>query len=451
ILRFEKDFPNTTLIKLEQNYRSTKAILDAAHAVITKNQDRSEKKLWTSLGDGNPISILAVASERIESETIARRIKSVVDIGARRYSDFAILYRTNAQSRTHEEALMRFGVPYQIVGGQKFYDRKEIKDILAYLRLLYQPADSVSFERIVNVPTRGIGAKTLETFLSWQRESGISIQQALEEVDNVSLLSPRAKKNLFEFGALLRMLREQMDEVALPVLLDSLIRRIEYIEFINDGTVQGESRVENVKELMSVAVSYQEVGLDGFLEEISLVSDLDNAKFSSDLVTLMTVHSAKGLEFPIVFMTGMEETIFPHSRSLYDQNEMEEERRLCYVGMTRAKEELFMSYASSRMLYGGSQHNPPSRFLSDFDNSQHIGDPSFDYVQDNSNFNQNLSPSFETDEPRYIPEISEGDGIEHEVFGKGTVMEIDGENLAVYFKGRGLKKLNLSFAPIKKI
>lgn len=448
ILNFEKDYPAATIIKLEQNYRSTKAILDAAHAVITKNDQRSDKKLWTDAATGKPLQIMQVNSERAEGEAIIRRVKVATDLKAYDFKDFAVLYRTNAQSRAIEEAFVRYGVPYRIVGGQRFYDRKEIKDIMAYLRLIYQPNDRVSFERIVNVPTRGIGSKSLENFFAWQTSSNLDLQQALDTIQNHPGLTAKARTGLAELGDVLRSYRELVDHTPLPALLDSLVRRIDYMNYLDDKTPQGEARQENVRELLSVAKSYQEVGLDGFLEEVALISDIDSANFDNNAVTLMTLHAAKGLEFPVVFMIGLEETIFPHSRALYDQAEMEEERRLCYVGMTRAKEELYLLYASSRLLYGGMQHNPPSRFLSEIDGE----------VQLASGFETDYAPDFRApqpglvaSEPHYVPELNEGDGVRHQVFGMGTVMEIEGENATIYFKGKGAKKLNIAFAPLEKL
>lgn len=452
ILNFETDYPNTTIIKLEQNYRSTKAILDAAHAVITKNEQRSDKKLWTDAGEGQPVHVLQVANERAEGEAIIRRVKNAVDARFRQYKDFAVLYRTNAQSRAVEEMFVRYGVPYRIVGGQRFYDRKEIKDIMAYLRLVYQPEDRVSFERIVNVPTRGIGTKSVENFYIWMQANNLGLQQALESVSIHPNLTAKAKSGLLELGDILARTRELMDETPLPGMLDSLLRRLEYITYLDDGSPQGEARAENVRELISVAQGYQDLGLDGFLEEVSLVSDIDSYDAKGNSVTLMTLHAAKGLEFPVVFMTGMEESIFPHSRALYDIHEMEEERRLCYVGMTRAKEELYVSYATSRMLYGGLQHNPPSRFLSDFDAKMQVDSVSPDgsmWQSSGDDYSQ-AHPSYD-DEPRYVPELVEGDSVKHQVFGAGTVLEIDGENVTVYFKGKGTKKLHTAFAPLEKL
>ncbi len=458
ILRFEKDYPNTTVIKLEQNYRSTKPILDAAHAIISKNTKRSDKQLWTNVSGGQPVHILQVNGERAEGEAIVRRVRNGVDTGIRNYSDFAVLYRTNAQSRSIEEACIHYGIPYRIVGGQRFYDRKEIKDILAYLRLIFQPDDRVSFERIANVPTRGLGTTSIQKFISWQTTAGYRFGEALARCGECSDITPRARKQLLELADIIQSLRELMNETTTAGLIDSLLRRIDYLAFLDDGTAQGESRKENVQELISVAQEYQDQGLDGFLEEVALVSDLDTAEFGNQAITLMTLHAAKGLEFPVVFMVGMEESIFPHSRALYDQSEMEEERRLCYVGMTRAREELYLLYASSRVLYGGVQHNAPSRFLSEIDGEFEMKPDSTyafnqDYAPSNTwqhTTNTQQSSGFD-DEVTYVPDLSEGDGVRHKVFGEGTVMELDGDNAVIYFKGKGAKKLNISFAPLEKL
>lgn len=451
ILNFEKDYPKATIIKLEQNYRSTKAILDAAHAVIEKNSQRSEKKLWTELGQGAPVHVIQLGNERAEAEAIVTRIKNAVDAKLYSYQDFAILYRTNAQSRSIEEVFVRYNLPYKIVGGQRFYDRKEIKDIMAYLRLIYQPEDRISFERIVNIPGRGIGTKSLSDFFAWQLANNYSLAEALENIDRNPSITPKAKQGFSDLNDILKTTRELMDDVPLPNLLDGLIRRLDYYNYLDDHTIQGESRQENVKELLSVTQEYQDLGIDGFLEEVSLVSDIDSYDSSQGAVTLMTLHAAKGLEFDVVFMVGLEESLFPHSRALYDQFDMEEERRLCYVGMTRAKRELYLTYASSRMLYGSVQHNPPSRFLSDID-----GDFEVDQYSTSSSW-QNQAPAvpdpnvFNSQEPRYQIELSEGDSVRHKVFGDGTVVEISGDSAVVYFKNRGAKKLNMAFAPLEKL
>jgi DNA helicase-2/ATP-dependent DNA helicase PcrA len=482
ILKFENDFKDCTIIKLEQNYRSTKHILDAAHAVITKNAQRSDKRLWTAAGDGLPVQMLQVNNERAEGEAVIRRVRAGLDSGQRRYKDYAVLYRTNAQSRSIEEAFVHYGIPYRVVGGVRFYDRKEIKDLLAYLRLIFQPEDRVSFERIVNIPARGIGAKSLQTFVGWWQtrrgrtiqpdnsdeldldqvfslfdavpeadvtEPNLTLLQALQQANDCPGLTPKAKASLTELGDILNSLRRVSEDSTVAGLIDSLLRRIQYLKYLDDKTPQGEARQENVKELLSVAQEYQDAGLAGFLEEVALVSDLDGADFGNDAVTLMTLHAAKGLEFPVVFMAGLEESIFPHSRALYDQSEMEEERRLCYVGMTRAREELYMMYASSRLLYGGVQHNPPSRFLSEIDGEFQA--TTSDYYGPEPGL---LGPPVQQSDPsevRYVPDLEEGDGVKHQVFGVGTVMELDGDNAVIYFKGKGARKLNISFATLEKL
>ncbi len=444
ILNFERDYPDCTVIKLEQNYRSTKNILAAGQAIITKNMDRSDKQLWTAESDGLPVQIISLRDERSESEAIALRIQSAVSGRRRDYRDFAVLYRTNAQSRVIEEALMRFGLPYRVVGGQKFYERKEIKDIIAYLRLVFQPEDRISFERIVNVPTRGIGATSLSRFMAWQAVSGKTLLQALEASADCPGLSAKAVNGLRDLADLMLSFSRQVSSSNPTDIINALVNRLNYLDYLSDGTPQGEARQENVRELLSVAKEYQDFVLADFLEEVSLVSDIDNVDLNGNAITLMTLHSAKGLEFPVVFMTGMEETIFPHSRALYDQKDMEEERRLCYVGITRARQELYLTTAASRLLYGGIQHNPPSRFLSEID------------AQSVSDWGEGLSsvapvkPAL-SDEPRYVPDLSEGDQVRHSLFGVGTVLDVEGDIATIYFKGKGTRKLDVGFAPIEKL
>lgn len=447
ILNFEKDYPGCTVIKLEQNYRSTKNILDAAHSVISHNRQRSEKKLWTAASAGSPVQVVQVGSERLEAETIARHILMNTDIRARDYQDFAILYRTNAQSRAIEEVFVHYGVPYRIVGGVRFYDRKEIKDVMAYLRLIYQPNDLISFERIVNVPTRGLGTKSLAVFNTWRRAKSYRLLEGLEKVGQCHDLTPRARSGFAELADIIISFRSQMEELTPAIFIDRLLQRLDYLAFLTDGTPQGEARIENVRELLSVAGQYQDFGLADFLEEVSLVSDVDDVNsrrssqgLGSKAVTLMTLHAAKGLEFPVVFITGLEETILPHSRALNEQAEMEEERRLMYVGMTRAKEELYLTYATGRTLYGGRLHNPPSRFLADVEGM--VTTATTDLVETQASL-----PS----EPQYIPELNEGDDVKHQLFGVGTVVELEGDNATIYFKGKGAKKLNLAFAPLEKL
>ena len=440
ILNFEKDYPNCAVIKLEQNYRSSKNILDAAHSVITHNLKRSEKKLWTASGAGLPVQVLSVGSERGEAEAIVQRVRLALDRRTRTYRDFAVLYRTNSQSRALEEVFVHHNVPYRIVGGVRFYDRKEIKDIMAYLRLIYQPQDSQSFARIVNVPARGLGTKSLDAFHGWREANGYDLFEGLKNVAQCDELTPKARQSFVELADIITSFSAQMDELAPQALLDSLLRRLDYLHFLQDGTPQGEARIENVRELLSVAGEYGDVGLAGFLEEVALVSDLDGTDFGDNFVTLMTLHAAKGLEFPVVFITGLEESVFPHSRALYDATELEEERRLMYVGMTRAREELYLTYATSRTLYGGRLSNPPSRFLSDVESLATAvpGDIPIMYAQ-------------LADEPRYVPELAEGDGVKHQIFGNGTVLQLQGEIATIYFKGKGTKRLDIAFAPLVKL
>ncbi len=464
ILNFEKDFNNAVIIKLEENYRSTKNILDAAHMIITKNQQRSEKELWTKAGAGNPVQIVQVQSEAHEGESLVGKIKSNVDMRARQFSDYAVLYRTNAQSRSLEEVFLRYGVPYRIVGGMRFYDRKEIKDILAYIRVIYQPEDRTSFLRIVNAPTRGIGAKSLEKFFQWQVSQRFTLEQALRQIQLCTDISGKAFKSFIQLSNTINDLRAQAPQteplesstfiepldtskIALSVsdFVEAVIRRTQYQEFLDDGTAQAAERIENVKELMSVAKEYDQVGLESFLEEVALLSGLDTIDESSDAVTLMTLHAAKGLEFPVVFMVGLEESIFPHSRALFDAAEMEEERRLCYVGMTRAREELFLYHANSRMLYGNSQHNPASRFLSDIDGGETtVSDapPARPFTPQNTGSDMHYTPEDTL-------QVDVGARVKHQLFGIGAVVEVDGEMLSIAFKNKGIKKLNASFAPLE--
>lgn len=450
ILNFEKDFKNPVVIKLEQNYRSTEAILEAAHAVIEKNTERSTKRLWTAEKGGKPVHILQLANERAEAEAVVNRIQVSVDAKIWNYQDYAVLYRTNAQSRAIEDVFVRYNIPYRIIGGPRFYDRKEIKDIMAYLRLVFQSADRISFNRVINVPTRSIGTKSLQDFFNWAESQQFTLDQALANIRNHPTLKPKAIAGFSDFYDILITSRELIDSTPLPNLLDGLIRRLGYLNYLDDRTIQGESRIENVKELLSVTKDYQDLGLEGFLEEVSLVSDIDNRDNSNNAVTLMTLHAAKGLEFPIVFMVGMEESLFPHSRALYSQSDMEEERRLCYVGMTRAKRELYLTHASSRLLYGGQQHNIPSRFLKDVN-----GEIEIDTISNAQLWQTSIESKFNKPlnnlEPVYIPELFEGDIIRHKIFGEGRVVEVDGDNVVIYFKSKGSKKININFAPIEKI
>ena len=446
ILNFERDFPGATIVKLEQNYRSTEAILEAANNVITKNQQRSDKKLWTDQKGGLPVQVMHVSSEVHEAESVMTRIKTFADMRLRSYNDFAVLYRTNAQSRAVEEAMIRYGVPYRLVGGTRFYDRKEIKDILAYLRLVYQPADRASFMRIVNTPTRGLGATSVAKFLDWHDAQPLSIVECLRNADLCASVTPKARKAFVSLGEALTKLSEIQETTALPEFIELVIKRIRYLDFLDDGTAQAEDRQENVRELVSDARERGDIELSTYLEDVALISDLDSVKADEEAVTLMTLHAAKGLEFPVVFMIGMEESIFPHSRALYEVSEMEEERRLCYVGMTRARQELYLSAASSRLIFGSRQYNPPSRFLSDIRASEVAP------IIPGATSGFGATPF---DEPVIVYDddggLAVGDRVRHQLFGTGTIAVIDGTTVSIAFDGRGIKKLNSAFAPLVKI
>ncbi|HRK40714.1 MAG TPA: UvrD-helicase domain-containing protein [Candidatus Saccharibacteria bacterium] len=445
ILNFERDFPGAVVVKLEQNYRSTEAILEAANNVITKNRQRSDKRLWTDRGAGLPVQVMHVSSEIHEAESVMTRIKTAVDMRLRGYDDFAVLYRTNAQSRAVEEALIRYGVPYRLVGGTRFYDRKEIKDVLAYLRLLYQPADRASFMRIVNVPTRGLGATSIAKFLNWHDAQSVTLVEALQNAGLCSAVTPKARKAFEQLGEALARLMEVRDATALPEFIELVIKRFRYLEYLDDGTAQAEDRQENVRELVSDAKERGDIDLASYLEEVALISDLDSVQAGEQAVTLMTLHAAKGLEFPVVFMIGMEETIFPHSRALYEPDEMEEERRLCYVGMTRAREELYLSSASSRLIFGSRQFNPPSRFLADMGASEVA--PTIAGFTPSQQVGNHVDTEIIYDDDG----LKIGDKVSHQLFGTGTIVAIDGTTLSIAFNGRGVKKLNGAFAPLKKI
>ena len=479
ILNFERDFPGAKIVKLEQNYRSTEAILNAAHNVIVKNSMRTDKKLWTAKKGGEPVQIMPSGNEFHEAEIMAQKIATEMRIGARAADEFAVLYRTNAQSRVIEEVFLKYGLPYKIVGGTRFYDRAEIKDLLAYLKLIYQPFDRASFERIVNVPRRGLGETSVGRFLLWQTERGVSIIDALIDAENCAELTPRAKKSFVELGNNLYKLTELADTAPPDQLLEKIIKMFDYRAHLDDGTPSGESRLENVAELVGVAKTFQ--NLTEFLEEVALVSSADQT--ADRAVTLMTLHAAKGLEFPVVFMVGMEEGIFPGQRAEYEPAAMEEERRLAYVGMTRAREELILIFASSRSLYGSRRSNPPSRFLTDIDadaaeqvklsasdpsvsETSYAGQPaepssrtnlsvsSGIYVSD-SEGDKSSSESFTySAEPRFVPDEIElviGDRVKHQIFGDGVVEGIDGQIVAVDFGTGKIKKLNVAFAPLEKI
>ncbi len=441
ILNFERDFTGAKVIKLEQNYRSTGSILEAAHNVITKNTQRSDKKLWTAEGAGAPVRLHAVHDEVEEAALVAEAISAQAAMKARRYSDFAILYRTNAQSAPLERAFLRFGVNYRIIGGIRFYDRKEVKDILAYLKLVVQSNDRMSFSRIVNVPARSIGATSLEKFLAWQEVSGMDIITALVNAEQTSSLTPRAKKALIGLGELLRDMQAAVIEHTPSTVIERLIKRTGYDDYIADGTPQAEDRQENIGALLSDAQAF--ASLDDFLEEAALLSSADSTA-GDDEVTLMTLHAAKGLEFPVVYMIGMEEGILPHAR-VYEASpaELEEERRLCYVGMTRAREELHLVHAYSRLTFGQRSYQPVSRFIAD------MGDQLIQAMPDTGN---ELTYDMQVDSEFYSDELFVvGERVKSQAFGKGTVIDVDGLALTIEFDGGQTKRLNAEYARLEKL
>ena len=436
ILNFERDFKGTKVIKLEQNYRSTGNILDAASSVITKNTKRTDKKLWTAAGPGAPVQVHELFDEAEEARLVAERVATHVSMGARKFGDFAVLYRTNAQSYTLERAFLQLHVPYQIFGGVRFYDRKEIKDIIAYLRLIYQPQDRMSFSRIVNVPIRGVGAMSLEKFLIWQSESGMDIITALANVNQTSTITTRAKGALLTLGEKLRIVQQMLDTAHPTELIQKILDLTGYMDYIKDGTPQAEDREENIGSLLSDAQSF--ASLPDFLEEVALMSSADTSS-DGQKVTLMTLHAAKGLEFPVVFIVGMEEGILPHAR-VYEAGlaELEEERRLAYVGMTRAREELHLTYAQNRLQFGQRSYNPMSRFITDMGDQVALSSPA--------------EPRIVPDQEFYSDELfTVGEHVSSATFGSGEIVEVDGLALTIEFDNGTTKKLNAQYARLKKI
>lgn len=368
ILDFEKDFPETTVIKLEQNYRSTKKILEAANAVIHHNQTRKDKTLWTENDSGSILHIFKAENEYDECRFVAEKIQELEKKGRKR-SEIAVLYRTNAQSRAVEDMMVRKGIPYRLFGGVRFYERKEIRDMLSYLKVLANPNDTIALRRIINVPKRGIGETSLDKLATFAQEQGISLYGALSRLEEITTLKTRAAK-FRDFYELFEHLRVDAGAFSVAELLDAVLKRTGYLQILmTEGTEEALSRIQNLDEFVNKAAEYDQNNpkgdLAGFLEEVALVADIDSYEESEEAVALMTLHSAKGLEFPFVFIIGMEEGIFPGYRAVMygGEKEIEEERRLCYVGITRAKEELFLTHAKNRMQHGITQYNPPSRFL----------------------------------------------------------------------------------------
>ena len=466
ILDFEKDYPNCTSIKLEQNYRSTKIILDAANAVIDNNEGRPEKNLWTDKTEGAKIQHFTAQSEHEEAAFIGDTIAKKHDIHDVPYGDMAILYRTNAQSRVLEEALIKRALPYTMVGGTKFYDRKEIKDVLAYLRVLYNPFDDLSLLRIINVPKRSIGATTVAKLQDYAREKGTSLFMTLTQLHLIDSIKGKTKEKLEEFGILIFTLVSEMEDKTVLDILESILDRTGYLAQLEESTdPQDQARAENIGELLSVAKDFQDTNPSGtvedFLEQVALVNDVDSFEQEEAKVTLMTLHAAKGLEFPIVFLCGLEEGLFPHSRTLMNPEEIEEERRLAYVGITRAEKELYISNATTRKVFGRTSSYLPSRFIDEIPEELVDGLRAKRKVPDDikRHVPQHMSvTSRPVTKPivrnEVIADWKVGDTAIHSKWGNGKVINVTGEGagmkLTIEFPTQGVRVVMAKFAPVKK-
>ena len=466
ILDFEKDYPNCTSIKLEQNYRSTKIILDAANAVIDNNEGRPEKNLWTDKIEGAKIQHFTAQSEHEEAAFIGDTIAKKHDIHDVPYGDMAILYRTNAQSRVLEEALIKRALPYTMVGGTKFYDRKEIKDVLAYLRVLYNPFDDLSLLRIINVPKRSIGATTVAKLQDYAREKGTSLFMTLTQLHLIDSIKGKTKEKLEEFGILIFTLLSEMEDKTVLDILESILDRTGYLAQLEESTdPQDQARAENIGELLSVAKDFQDTNPSGtvedFLEQVALVNDVDSFEQEEAKVTLMTLHAAKGLEFPIVFLCGLEEGLFPHSRTLMNPEEIEEERRLAYVGITRAEKELYISNATTRTVFGRTSSYLPSRFIDEIPEELVDGLRAKRKVPDDikRHVPQHMSvTSRPVTKPivrnEVIADWKVGDTAIHSKWGNGKVINVTGEGagmkLTIEFPTQGVRVVMAKFAPVKK-
>ena len=466
ILDFEKDYPNCTSIKLEQNYRSTKIILDAANAVIENNEGRPKKNLWTDKTEGAKIQHFTAQSEHEEAAFIGDTIAKKHDIHGVPYGDMAILYRTNAQSRVLEEALIKRALPYTMVGGTKFYDRKEIKDVLAYLRVLYNPFDDLSLLRIINVPKRSIGATTVAKLQDYARANGTSLFMTLTQLHLVDSIKGKTKEKLEEFGILIFTLVAEMEDRTVLDILESILDRTGYLAQLEESTdPQDQARAENIGELLSVAKDFQDTNPSGtvedFLEQVALVNDVDSFEQEESKVTLMTLHAAKGLEFPIVFLGGFEEGLFPHSRTLMNPEEIEEERRLAYVGITRAEKELYISNATTRTVFGRTSSYLPSRFIDEIPEELVDGLRAKRKVPDDikRHVPQHMSvTSRPVTKPivrnEVIADWKVGDTAIHSKWGNGKVINVAGEGagmkLTIEFPTQGVRVVMAKFAHVKK-
>ncbi len=468
ILQFEEDYPDATTILLEQNYRSTQNILSAANSVISKNESRKEKNLWSDAGSGAKLIGFVAENEHHEAEFVRDEIFKLSESGKSRFGDTAIFYRTNAQSRVFEEIFMRAGVPYKVVGGVRFYERKEVKDLLAYLRVLVNPDDEVSLRRIINTPKRGIGDRALDSIDEIAKQGSISFWQALTRSTS-SDLSPRANSSIQAFVSMMIALQVLVEANRPPATIAAAILEQSGLleELRNSHDPQDEVRVENLEELVAVIEEYEEriitdgetPTLAGFLEEVSLVADADEIPEGEDhggVVTLMTLHTAKGLEFPTVFLTGMEEGVFPHSRTLGEKKELEEERRLAYVGLTRARERLYLSRAEYRSAWGAPNYNPPSRFLDEIpENLIEWNKSASGFVTPPITRKKFSTPPRPTGKQSNSLQLAIGDRVSHDTFGLGTVISVSGEGekaeATINFGSYGEKRLLLRYAPVDKL
>ncbi|HAQ0978135.1 TPA: DNA helicase PcrA [Enterococcus faecium] len=478
ILDFEKDYPDAAVILLEQNYRSTKNILSAANQVIENNSNRKPKNLWTENKEGNKITYYRADNERDETRFIVDRMQEEIRSNHRNYGDFAILYRTNAQSRVMEETLLKANIPYKMVGGHKFYDRKEIKDILAYLNMLVNPQDSISFERIVNSPKRGIGPGSIEKLRSFASLHEWPLLEAAQNVD-LANIGGKAGQQLGAFGEMIQEVTQMIPYLTVTELTKEVLDRSGYLEDLKiQNTLEAQARIENLEEFLTVTQEFDkqfeqqneedadapEEKLTVFLNDLALVSDIDNLEEDASQVTLMTLHAAKGLEFPVVFLIGLEEGVFPLSRALMEESELEEERRLAYVGITRAEEALYLTNAFSRTLYGRTQYNRPSRFVEEIDQELLEIEGMRPTPKKTPVFAKKTAYSYKQPETAVVPSKSAtggennswkpGDKVKHKKWGLGTVVRVSGTSkdleLDVAFPSQGVKRLLAAFAPIEK-
>ena len=465
ILSFEKDYPEAKLVLLEQNYRSTKLILETASHVISANQQRKPKKLWTDNEPGELTNVVETYTGQEEAQFVVSEVERLVEGGKARLGDCAVMYRTNAQSRALEEAFIRYGTPYKLVAGTRFYERREVKDIIAYFRVIQNPRDSVSLLRIVNVPGRGIGQRSLSQLSAWAKSRGVSQYEALQLIaepkdneEHQPPFSPRIVKALTSFVSLVEEFIDRSRELNLVDLFDLVIKRTGYEEYILSGK-DGEERWDNILELRTVTREYRDLkpleGLTAFLEGVTLVSDVDGLDETVAAVTLVTLHQAKGLEFPVVFIVGMEDGILPHFKSFADPEQMEEERRLCYVGITRAKQRVYLVYAFRRSLMGSSMVSTPSRFLEDI--PRHLIATGGLWQGEESQVMPSIYSRGKAPAPSVaVSEFKAGDHVRHAQFGEGVVVSCqpvkdDKEVVVAFTSGVGVKKLLLSFARLEKI